>query len=77
MDRMVEDEECEDILGWVPRLPLYRVQGQSLIQRGGSPDRRVMSLREVLTNLACKLRHLLVFVQAWPSSWSCGHVVAE
>ena len=77
MDGMVEDEECEDVPRLVPWLSLYRVRGQGLIQRGGSPDRRVMSLREVLTNLACKLRHLLVFVQAWPSSWSCGHVVAE
>jgi hypothetical protein len=24
--------------------------------------------------LACKLRHLLVFVGAWIASWSCGHV---
>jgi hypothetical protein len=47
-----------------------------LLQRGGSPDRRVKSLREVLTNLACKLHRLLVFVEAWLSSWSCGHVTA-
>jgi len=62
MDGMVEDEECEDVLRWVPWLRLYRVQGQGLKQRGGSPDGRVVRLREVLTNLACKLRHLLVFV---------------
>ena len=36
--------------------------GPGLIQRGGSPDRRVESLREVLANLACKLHYLLVHV---------------
>ena len=65
MDGMVEDHECEDPPRGEPSLPLYRVQGQGLLQRGGSPDRRVMSLREVLANLACKLCHLLVFIQAW------------
>jgi hypothetical protein len=54
---------------------LYRVWGQSLIQRGGSPDRRVKSLREVLANLACKIRRLLMLAQAWLSSWSCGYIV--
>ena len=77
MDEMVEYEECDDVPRWVPWLPLYRVWGQGLIQRGGSPDQRVVSLREVLTNLACKLRRLLVSVRAWSSSWSCGHVAAE
>ena len=24
---MIEDEECEDVLRWVPWLPLYRVRG--------------------------------------------------
>ena len=63
MDGMVEDEEkCENVLRWEPWLPLYRVRGQGLLQRGGSLDRGVESLREVLTNLACKLRHLLVSV---------------
>ena len=62
MDGMVEDEECEDVLRWMPWLPLYRVRGQGLIQRGGSPDRMIVSLREILTNLACKLRCLLAFI---------------
>jgi hypothetical protein len=69
-------EELYRVPRWVPWPPLYRVRGQGLIQRGGFSDRRVVSLREVLANLACKLRRLLVFVQAWLSSWSCGHVVA-
>jgi hypothetical protein len=77
MDGMVEDEECVDVLIWEPWMPLYRVRGQGLLQRGGSPDRRVMCLREVLTNLAYKLRRLLVFVWAWPSSWSYGHIATE
>ena len=38
MDGMVEDEEYEDVPRLVPWLPLYRVQGQGLIQRGGSLD---------------------------------------
>ena len=63
-------------LRWEPWLPLYRVWGQGLIQRGCSPDRRVVSLREVLADLACKLRRLLMLVRMWLSSWSCGHVVA-
>jgi len=42
----------------------------------GSPNRRIVSLRESLANLACKLRHLAVPVWAWLSSWSCGHIVA-
>jgi hypothetical protein len=57
-----------------PWLPLYRVWGQGLLQREGSLDREVESPREVLANLACKLRLLLVFAKAWLSSWSCGHV---
>ena len=64
MDGMVGDEECEDVPKWVPWLPLYRVRGLALLQRGGSPNRRVMSLREFLTNLACKLHHLLVSIRA-------------
>ena len=67
MDGMVKDEECEDVQRWEPWLPL---------QRGGSPDRRVESLREVLANLACKLRRLVMLARAWLSSWSCGHVTA-
>jgi hypothetical protein len=47
-----------------------------LLQRGGSPDRGVESPRKVLANLACKLRRLLVFIRAWLSLWSCGHIVA-
>jgi hypothetical protein len=43
---MVEHESW--IPRWVPWLPLYRVQGQGL--------------REVLANLACKLRRLMEHV---------------
>ena len=43
----------------VPWLPLYRVRGQGLYKAGGSPDRRVVSLREVLANLGCKLHRLV------------------
>jgi hypothetical protein len=60
----------------VPWLPLYRVRGQSIYKEEGSPDRRVVSLREDLANLACKLHHLVVHVWVWLSSWSCGHVAA-
>ena len=76
MDGMVEDEECKDVQRWEPWLPLYRVRGQGSLQRGGSPDRRVESLKEVIANLACKLRRLLMLALAWLSSWSCGHVAA-
>jgi hypothetical protein len=76
MDGMVEDEEYEDVPRWEPWLPLYRVRGQGWLQREGSPNRGVKSPRKVLTNLACKLHYHLVFVGAWLSSWSCGHVVA-
>jgi hypothetical protein len=37
MDGMVEDEESECVPRWEPWLPLYRVQGQGLLQREGSP----------------------------------------
>jgi hypothetical protein len=57
-------------------LPLYRVWGQGVYKEEGSPDRRVMSLREVLANLACKLRCPMEHVWAWLSSLSCGHVMA-
>jgi hypothetical protein len=70
---MVEDE---NVLRWVPLLPLYRVWGQGTYKGGGSPDQRVVSLREVLANLACKLHHLVVHVRAWLLSRSYGHVVA-
>ena len=60
----------------VPWLPLYTAQDQGLYKAVGSPDRRVVSLREVLANLACKLRRLVVHVRAWLSSRSCGHIVA-
>jgi hypothetical protein len=33
-------------------LPLYRVWGQGIYKEEGSPDRRVVSLKEVLPNLA-------------------------
>ena len=68
MDGMVEDEECEDLSRWEPWPTLYRVWGQGSLQREGSTDRRVESLREVIANLACKLLHLLVSIQLWPSS---------
>jgi hypothetical protein len=71
---MMKNENVRNVLRWEPRLPLYRVQGQGLLQRGGSPNRGVESLREVLTNLAYKLCHLLVFIGAWLSSRSCGYV---
>jgi hypothetical protein len=61
---------------WVPWMPLYRVRGQGTYKEGGSPDQRVVSLREVLANLACKLCHLVEHIWAWLSSWSCGHVAA-
>ena len=48
--RMRDGSNC---FGWVPWLDLYRVQGQG-VYKGGSPDRRVVSLREGLANLACK-----------------------
>ena len=47
-----------------------------MYREGGSPNQRVMSLREVLANLASKLRHLVEHVWVWLSSWSCGHIVA-
>ena len=58
----------------VPWLPLYRVWGQGLYKAVGSLDQRVMSLREGLANLACKLRCLVEHIQVWLSSWSCGHI---
>jgi hypothetical protein len=61
-------EEDEHLSRWVSWLPLYRVWGQGAYKGGGSLDRRVVSLREVLANLACKLRHLVVHVYAWLSS---------
>jgi hypothetical protein len=70
---MIKNSEC---LERVPWLPLYRVWGQGAYKAGGSPDRRVMSLGEVLANLACKLRHLVEYVRAWLSSLPCGHVAA-
>ena len=60
----------------MPWLPLYRVQGQGMYKEEGSPDQRVVSLRESLANLACKLCHLVVHVRVWLSSWSCGHIAA-
>jgi hypothetical protein len=30
-----------------------------------------------LSNLACKLRHLVLHVGAWLSSWSCAHVMVR
>jgi len=58
----------------VPWLPLYRVRGHGIYNVVGSPDRRVVSLREGLANLACKLLRLEVHIRAWLSSWSCGYV---
>jgi hypothetical protein len=71
---MVED--VNNVRDGCPWLPLYRVRGQGAYKDKGSPDRRVVSLREVLANLSCKLRCLVENVWAWFSSWSCGHVKA-
>ena len=38
---------------------LNRVRGQGAYKAIVSPDRRVVSLREGLANLACKLRYLV------------------
>jgi hypothetical protein len=43
----------------------------------GSPNREVMSLREGLANLACKLRCLVKYVWTWLSSWSCAYVAVR
>jgi hypothetical protein len=75
MDGMVEDEEWDRILRWEPWPPLYRVWVQGSLQREGSLDRRVESLREVLANLACKLRRVLMLARVWLSSWSCGYIM--
>jgi hypothetical protein len=61
---------------WVSWLPLYRVRGQGVYKEEDYLDRRVVSLREVLANLACKLHRLVEHVRAWLSSWSCGHIAA-
>ena len=50
--------------------------GPGLVTKRRFPHRRVESLREVLANLAYKLRRLLMLARAWLSSWSYGHVVA-
>ena len=68
MNGMVED------VNRVALAVLIKSLGPGLIQRGGSPDRRVVGLREVLANLACKLRCLLVHVRSWLSSWPSGCV---
>jgi len=47
-----------------------------LYNLGGSPNRRVESLREGLANLACKLCRFLVHVRSWLLSWSSGHIAA-
>ena len=65
----------ESWIGRVPWLPLYRVWGQGMYKEEGSPDQGVMTLREGLANIACKLRRLVVHIWAWLSSWYCGHVV--
>jgi hypothetical protein len=70
---MVEDSEY---LERVPWLPLYRVRGQGTYKVGGSLDRRVVSLREGLANLACNLCRLVKHVRTWLSSRSYGHVAA-
>ena len=56
---------------------LIESSGPGLVQRGGSPDRGVKSLREGLANLACKLHHLVVHIRAWLSSRSYGHAMAQ
>jgi hypothetical protein len=55
---------------------LIKSSGQGAYKGGGSPNRRVMSLREALANLVCKLRRLVGYIQVWLSSKSCGHVAA-
>jgi hypothetical protein len=70
---MVYDSKCFERMPW---LSLYRVWGQGAYIGGDSLDRRVVSQRDVLTNLAYKLRRLEVHVRTWLSSWSCGHVAA-
>ena len=69
------NEIIEDVNHVALAVLIYR-SGLGLVQRGGSPDQRVESLREVLANLACKLRRLLVLVRSWLSSWSSGHITA-
>jgi hypothetical protein len=58
MNEMVEDGSLER----VPWLPLYRERGQGAYKAIGSPDQGVMSLREGLANLACKLRCFVEYV---------------
>ena len=68
-------KNVKKMLGWVPWLPLYRVQGQGMYKEEGSPNQGVVSLREGLANLTCKLRRLVEHVWTWLSSWSCSHIV--
>jgi hypothetical protein len=76
MNERVGDSMCICPLRWEPWLPLYRVRGQGAYKGGGSLDRRVMSLRKALANLAYKVRHLVGYVQARLSSYSYGHIMA-
>jgi hypothetical protein len=50
------------IMERMPRLSLYRVRDQSMYKEEGSSNREVISLREGLANLACKLRRLVKYV---------------
>jgi hypothetical protein len=72
----MSESEFGSLFEWMPWLPLYRVWGQGIFKAEGFSDRKVVSLREDLANLSCKLHRLVVHVWAWLSSWSCGHVAA-
>jgi hypothetical protein len=65
------------IMERMPRLSLYRVRDQSMYKEEGSPNREVVSLREGLDNLACKLHCLVKYVWTWLSLWSCAHVAVR
>jgi hypothetical protein len=49
---------------------------EGVYKEEGSPDQRVMSLREFLANLACKLCHFVEHIWAWLLSGSYGFVAA-
>ena len=60
MNEMVEDV---NLVKMGALAALNRVRGQGAYKAIVSPDRRVVSLREGLANLACKLRRLVVHVR--------------
>jgi hypothetical protein len=57
-----------DPLDGCPGYPYIEFRARACYKEEGSPNRRVMSLREDLANLACKLCRLVVHVWAWLSS---------